>query len=112
MIDSAIATWTSRHALQDALAALAHAGVPAGKVFTVKDIVEDEHYRARDMLRRVQLKDGSSLLVPGIVPKLSATPGRIEGGGPDLGEHTESVLQQLGLDGPQIEGLRATGLIR
>jgi formyl-CoA transferase len=77
----------------------------------VKDIVENDQYHARDMLRKIQLKDGSSLMVPGVVPKLSATPGDFEGGGPELGEHTLSVLQSMGLQQSQLDGLRAKGVI-
>jgi formyl-CoA transferase len=110
-IDGAIAAWTAERSLEDALTLLGEARVPAGKVFTVKDIVENDHYHARDMLRKIQLKDGSSLMVPGVVPKLSVTPGDFEGGGPELGEHTLSVLQSMGLQQSQLDGLRAKGVI-
>jgi formyl-CoA transferase len=110
-IDGAIAAWSARRSLEDCLAALGEARVPAGKIYTVKDIVEDEHYQARDMLRTVTLNDGSQLKVPGVVPKLSATPGRFEGGGPDLGQHTESVLADLGVDAARLRELKQKGVI-
>lgn len=111
-IDAAITAWSSQRGMDEALEALAKAGVPAGKIFTIKDIVEDEQYRARDMIREVTLDDGSRLKVPGVVPKLSATPGGFEGGGPALGQHTQDVLRQLGLADSDIEQLRQQEVIR
>ncbi len=111
MIDEAIAQWTRQHTLEDALHLLAEARVPAGKVFTIKDIAENEHYQARGMLQNIELKDGSRLRVPGVVPKLSATPGGFEGGGPALGEHTERVLRAAGLSEATLAELRAKGVV-
>ncbi len=110
-IDEAIAAWSSQRSMDDALEELAKAGVPAGKIFTVKDIVDDEQYRAREMIREITLDDGSSLKVPGVVPKLSATPGAFEGGGPRLGQHTEEVLRKHGLESADIEQLKALEVI-
>lgn len=110
-IDAAISAWTRERSLEAALAELADARVPAGKVYTIKDVVADPHYQARGMLREVRLNDGSALQVPGVVPKLSATPGDFEGGGPDLGQHTESVLASLGVDAQRMDALRAKGVI-
>jgi formyl-CoA transferase len=110
-IDAAISAWTSQRTSHDCLGQLATAGVPAGKAYTVKDIVEDEHYAARDMLRTVTLNDGSTLKVPGVVPKLSATPGGFVGGGPDLGQHTQQVLAGLGINAEQIQQLQQKGVI-
>lgn len=110
-IDEAIAAWSSQRDMDEALEALAKAGVPAGKIFTIKDIVEDEQYRVRDMIREIELDDGSRLKVPGVVPKLSATPGGFQGGGPSLGQHTQEVLRQLGLTENDIEQLRQQEVI-
>jgi formyl-CoA transferase len=111
LIDEAITIWTQQCSLEDALQALADARVPAGKVFTIKDIAENEHYQARDMLRTIKLKDGSELRVPGVVPKLSATPGDFDRGGPSLGEHTDRVLSAAGLSESTLAELRAKGVI-
>lgn len=111
LIDDAIGNWTRVRTLDEALEALATARVPAGKVYTIKDMVEDPHYQARGMLQQIRLDDGSELQVPGVVPKLSATPGRFDGGGPELGEHTETVLAALGVDAQRMDALREKGVI-
>ena len=110
-IDAAIAQWTQQRTLDEALAGMAQASVPAGRVYTVKDIVSDPHYQARGMLEKIQLDDGSDLMVPGVIPKLSATPGSFAGGGPQLGQHTEEVLRQLGVDEARMARLREQGVL-
>ncbi len=110
-IDQAIGQWAQSHTMEQALAQLATAGVPAGRIFTVKDIVNDPHYQARDMLRTIELRDGSPLRVPGVVPKLSATPGGFSGGGPELGQDTDAVLRAYGLSDEAIADLRARGVV-
>ena len=94
-IDAAIGAWTGPQHVVDVLDALNAAAVPAGRIYTAKDIAEDPHYRARGMLQRVTTAEGLSLDVPGIVPKLSLTPGAIRQRAPRLGEDTDPVLQTL-----------------
>ncbi|MBS0475268.1 MAG: CoA transferase [Proteobacteria bacterium] len=110
-IDAAIAAWTTTRTLEQALSAMAEARVPAGRVYTVRDIIDDPHYQAREMVQTINLADGSRLRVPGVVPKLSATPGSFAGGGPALGEHTLDVLKDMGLGGAQITALQDKGVI-
>ena len=110
-IDAAISVWTGTRTLEEVLQVMGEAGVPAGKAYTVKDIVEDDHYQARGMLQTVQLNDGSALKVPGVVPKLSKTPGRAVAGGPDLGQHTEEVLASIGVSPEQFRLLKEKGII-
>lgn len=110
-IDAAIARWTRQRGLDEALHALAAARIPAGKIYTIEDIAGDPHYQERDMLRTIQLRDGSQLQVPGVVPKLSRTPGGFEGGGPGLGEHTDEVLRSTGLSDSSLADLRDKGVI-
>lgn len=110
-IDAAIESWTSTQSVADVLAAMAAARVPAGKVYTAKDIHEDPHYRARGMIVRQATRDGWSLDVPGVVPRLTETPGRLRSPAPRLGEDTEAVLRELGLDDEAIAALRARGIL-
>jgi formyl-CoA transferase len=110
-IDAAIAAWTSPRTVQQVQDALGAARVPAGKVYTARDICEDPHYRARDMLLKQTTRDGHQLEVPGIVPKLSATPGTVRTSAPRLGEDTDAVLAEAGLTAEQIALLRAKGVI-
>jgi formyl-CoA transferase len=110
-IDGAIEDWTSRHELEEVLTAMRAADVPAGKIYSAADIYEDAHYRARGMIERVVLPDGSPVDLPGIVPKLSRTPGATEWPGPALGEHVEEVLGSLGISGATLEALRAGGIV-
>ncbi len=110
-IDAAIGAWTAPRTVQQVQAALGAARVPAGKVYTARDIAEDPHYRARDMLLTQTTRDGHTLEVPGIVPKLSATPGSVRSSAPRLGEDTDAVLAEAGLRPEQIALLRAKGVI-
>jgi crotonobetainyl-CoA:carnitine CoA-transferase CaiB-like acyl-CoA transferase len=112
MLDEAIAAWTSHHSTDDVLAALERAEVPAGRIYSVADIVSDPHYQARDMLLQAQLPGGASVKMPGIVPKLSDTPGEVRWQGPALGEHTGSVLSELGFATEEIERLRREGAVQ
>ena len=98
--------------VQQVLDALGAARVPAGKVYTAKDIAEDPHYRARDMLLTQETRDGYSVEVPGIVPKLSATPGTIRSSAPHLGDDTDAVLAEMGLNAEQIALLRSKGVVQ
>jgi len=94
-IDAAIAAFTRPRTVAEVLAVLDAAAVPGGRIYTVADIAADPHYQAREMLLPVALADGSTLTVPGIVPKLSRTPGGLHRAAPALGEHTVEVLNQL-----------------
>ncbi|WP_326534672.1 CaiB/BaiF CoA transferase family protein [Pseudorhodoferax sp.] len=86
-IDAAIGAWTVQRSRADVLAVLDAANVPAGRIYTVADIAADPQYAARGMLVDVVAGDGLPLKVPGIVPKLGATPGAITHPAPKLGEH-------------------------
>ncbi|MCX8114414.1 MAG: CoA transferase [Burkholderiaceae bacterium] len=110
-IDDAIQSWCSRHTIDDALAALAAADVPVSKIYSVADMFRDPQYAARQMIERALLPDGTPLAIPGVVPKLSATPGATRWLGPKLGEHTDEVLRALGHSDGEIEALRRDGVI-
>jgi len=110
-LDAAIAAWTQTRRVDEVLAALAEAAVPAGRVYTARDIHEDPHYRARDMILRQDTRDGYALEVPGIVPKLSATPGSVRSSAPHLGEDTDGVMREIGYSASEIASLRMKGTI-
>ncbi|CAG4917769.1 CaiB/BaiF CoA transferase family protein [Paraburkholderia saeva] len=112
MLDAAISAWTSRHSTSDILAALETAQVPSGRIYSIADIVADPHYAAREMLLQTSLPDGTPVRMPGIVPKLSDTPGAVNWQGPTLGEHTDPVLADLGFSPLEIEQLRNTGAVQ
>ncbi len=110
-IDAAIGAWTATLSVDQVLAALEQAQVPSGKIYTVADIAADPHYAARGMLGQVTLDDGSALSVPGFVPKLSRTPGGHRRNAPALGQDTDAVLREMGLDDEQITALRERGIV-
>ena len=110
-LDSVIGEWTGRHDADQAIRLLNDAQVPNSKIYSIADIVREPQFGARDMIREVKLPDGASLKVPGIVPRLSETPGDLEWVGPKLGEHTEEVLGSLGYSSADIASLRKRKVI-
>jgi len=110
-LDAVIGRWTAKHDADDVVKTLNEAQVPNGKIYSMADIARDAQYLARDMIRQVRLEDGTPLKVPGIVPKLSATPGDIEWSGPELGEHTAAVLAAQGYSASEIAGLKERRVI-
>jgi formyl-CoA transferase len=110
-IDAAIEAWTSEREVVEVLNVMGEASVPAGRVYTARDIVEDPHYRARDMILEQRTRDGHVVQVPGIVPKLMGTPGRVRSSAPKLGDDTDGVLRELGLGEAQLAGLRERKVI-
>ena len=110
-IDAAIGQWTATRTVTEVLAVLDAASVPAGRIYTIADIAADPHYQARGMLTKTALSDGSSITLPGIIPKLSVTPGGHRRNAPTLGQDTDSVLKELGLTPAQIQGLKDNGIV-
>ncbi len=106
-IDAAIGAWTATQDIDEVLETMTRARVPAGRIYSAKDIAEDPHYAARGMIEQIVTRDGLSLKVPAVVPKLSATPGTLRTQAPTLGEHTEAVLLRLGYGAADILRLRA-----
>ncbi|WP_280554690.1 CoA transferase [Halomonas sp. 25-S5] len=110
-IDTAIEAWTVERERDTILAALDDARVPAGYPYTAADIASDPHYLAREMIQTITRPNGKPLKVPGVLPRLSATPGRLGVGGPALGQHTDEVLDELGIDQATRTKLRDAGII-
>lgn len=112
MIDEAIGQWTSQRTLEEILEALQSISVPAGRIYSAKDIAEDPHYRARGVIETIESADGLKVEMPGIIPKLSQNPGEIRYRAPTLGEHTESILKQHGFTAEQIQTLKDAGVLQ
>jgi formyl-CoA transferase len=110
-LDRVIGEWTARHGADECVGLLNDAQVPNGKIYSIADIVRDPQYLAREMIRQVTLPDGAALKVPGVVPKLSETPGEVQWVGPRLGEHTDEVLGRLGYAPADIAALRSRGVV-
>ena len=110
-LDDAIGAWTAQHPVEAVLEALEQASVPSGKIYSVADIAADPHYAARGMLQQVQMDDGSTLVVPGVVPKLSRTPGSHQRNAPQLGQDSDQILTEMGLSLQQISELRERGIV-
>ena len=110
-LDAAIGTWTGANNLTQVLAVLEKADVPSGRIYSIADIVADMQYQARGMIEKHELGDNKDVLLPGIVPKLSVTPGGTKWIGPKLGAHTAEVLSGMGVDAVAQAELRGRGII-
>src|SRR6185436_20797329 len=110
-LDEVIATWTRRHGTEEILSLLHEAAVPCGRVYEPADMVEDPHFRARRSLVEIEDGDHGTLIMLGVVPKLSATPRAVRWAGPSLGAHTDEVLVAVGLAPDEIAALRFAGAI-
>ncbi len=110
-LDGAIEDWTKLRPVTEVLQVLGEARVPAGRVYTARDIVEDPHFRARDMILTQRTRDGHEVEVPGIVPKLLATPGSVRSAAPHLGGDTDAVLAEAGYSPQDIDALRAKKVV-
>jgi len=110
-IDEAIAAWTGSLDAADALDALEKARVPSGPIYSVADMMVDPHYIARGLFEQVNV-DGKPLKIPALVPKLSATPGRTDWPGPDVGAFNRQIYGDLlGLSADEIAQLEQRGIV-
>jgi crotonobetainyl-CoA:carnitine CoA-transferase CaiB-like acyl-CoA transferase len=111
-LDERISAWTSSRPAAEILAILDAHGVPAGQIFTAREMLTDPHYLAREMVLRLRSAQGWDVPMNGVVPKFSATPGAVRRAGPALGADTADVLRDVaGLADGEIDELRAAGLL-
>jgi len=103
--------WANGLPLEQLMQALTAAQVPASRIYSAEDMFSDPQYLAREMFLQARLPDGKAFRMPGIVPKLSGTPGSADWVGPALGEHTDELLGQLGYDAAAIAALRQAGAV-
>ena len=109
-LDHAIGEWAKTVSTDKALEILDSVAVPAGRIYTVADIANDPHYKARENIQSIQMRDGSPLAVPGVIPKLSRTPGTIKTLAPDIGQNTDEILRSIGLSELQVASLKERGV--
>ena len=109
-LDQAIGEWAKTVITTKALEVLDSVSVPAGKIYTVADIANDPHYKARENIQTIQMQDGTKLDVPGVIPKLSRTPGSIKTLAPDIGQNTDEILKSIGLSDDQVASLKERGI--
>jgi formyl-CoA transferase len=103
--------WANSLPLEQVMQVLTAAEVPASRIYSAEDMFNDPQYLAREMFLQARLPDGKAFKMPGIVPKLSETPGSAEWVGPALGEHTDALLGTLGYDAAAIASLRQAGTV-
>ena len=109
-LDQAIGQWAKTVSTDKALEILDSVAVPVGRIYTVADIANDPHYKSRGNIQTIQMHDGSKLDVPGVIPKLSRTPGSIKTLAPDIGENTDEILRSIGLNESQVTSLKERGI--
>lgn len=109
-LDQAIGEWAKTVSTTKALEMLDSAAVPGGRIYTVADIANDPHYKARENIQTIQMQDGTKVDVPGVIPKLSRTPGSIKTLAPDIGQNTDEILKSIGLNNDQVASLKERGI--
>jgi formyl-CoA transferase len=110
-IDAAIQSWCSTQTIDTALQILAVADVPVGKIYSVRDMMSDPQFIAREMFEQHAFTDGTPVKLPAISPKLSVTPGQTLWLGPKLGQHNAEVLQSLGYSQAEIDQMHEDKII-
>ena len=110
-LDEVIAAWTAGWKLDDLIEHLEAAGIPCGRIFRAPDMLENEQYQAREAIVETDHPVFGKVKMQNAFPKLSETPGAVRWPGPELGQHTDEVLGEIGLNAEQVEALRAKGVV-
>jgi formyl-CoA transferase len=111
-LDALVGSWTTTLPCAQVLAVLDDHGVPAGRIFTAPDMLQDPQYLAREMVQRITSTQGWEVPMTGVVPRFTVTPGRIRHPGAELGAHTDEVLGELlGLSAQDLDELHAAGVV-
>ena len=106
-----VSEWFARHTAEQIVQVCDANSVPVSRVNSMADVFADPHVQARDMLVEVEHPKLGSLRLPGVVPKLSVTPGAVRTTGPSLGDHNAEVYGALGLSAADLERLTGEGVI-
>lgn len=111
-LDEIISAWTRQHALADLEAKMEAVSVPATRIFTVEDIFNDPHYKARESIIEAPDQHLSTVAMPTVVPRLSDTPGTVRHAGRDIGQDSRAVLREvLDMDDARIDALARKGIV-
>ncbi len=110
-IDAALAAWCAARDCPEVLRQMQASRVPAGPIYSVRDMFSDPHFRARGLFEQVEI-NGKPLEIPALMPRLTGTPGSTQWPGGQVGSHTDEVLREvLGLEAAEIAALRAAGVV-
>ncbi len=111
-LDEQIEAWTKTMPMKDILKILDKYNIPSGPIYNIEDIFNDIHYKARDMIKDIEVKNFGKLKMPGIIPKFSKTPGKIKWAGAKLGQHNKEIYKEkLGLNEEELKKLTEKGII-
>jgi succinyl-CoA:(S)-malate CoA-transferase subunit A len=112
LVNEMVTEWVSSLDREDVLQRCLEKQVPVGKVNSIADIFEDEHFQARGNLAHLEAEGLGEVVVPGVLPTLSETPGRITNLGPPLGDATYEVMRDLlGISAEEIERMRQKKIV-
>ena len=109
-IDQILASWCSQNSLENAMAILERDKIPCGPVYSVVDMMSDEHFNARGLFEQVEI-NGEPLKIPAIMPKLADTPGGTDWAGPNVASHTDEILESIGLTNNEISDLKTSRVV-
>ena len=111
VLDEAVASWVAQHDRDEVVRAFEEAHAAVAPIYDVRDVVADPQFQALGSLVRVPDPELGSVLMQNVIFRLSETPGGIKSTGPSLGQHTEEVLAEIGIDADQLAELRRRGAV-